>query len=606
MSSLLVTGFDITSGQHLSNVKAQISEAVPVPASDMSVQAPSEHLDSGRSGRSTAPIHSVPQERIVSIEHPCVVKNFNNGFKSLGGEPQLKHVLDHQVGDSLLRVDGKSHVFPEPVAGVSLRPHDPLAKKLASKGLDTHNVLIKVTLPRWTGRKRKRGSNDPFTTPSPPEPQDTSIKAPELLRRMRDAEGTYTIEPVGMIQETHRFRSQPDFQMRTDNLPIITALREHAMNPSYDALKKLRVDLRPGLEGVTAFPLPPNLVPMDQPYRYEYQQATNVTFRTDDLGNTTSESRVGMRKRQVSSLAADARDVPQGPPADLKRSNMGEDTLLKGVEQIRALLDKRPMVTRRVALSALPDLKEAVWTEASDRVGYLFKNGPFRDILIRYGVDPRSDPKYRLYQMLTFNLDRRLKASGAARSKAEDRGSYVFDGTAANAKIKTYQVCDITDPLLYEQLRTDNIRAECDVHQWGWYHSGTIAKARVIMRDKTACFATGQTTSDDEYRAILTLPDEFTEDKADSTRLDPNIYSAKVIQLSREYRTLARYHAGLQRPPRGTAGSPVSDVNALYGDAEADEQYSGDDNDIEASGLYERTWDGLGGGDGWSESGGVD
>lgn len=41
---------------------------------------------------STAPIYTVPSERVVSIEHPCIVRNFDNGLKSLGGEPQLKHV----------------------------------------------------------------------------------------------------------------------------------------------------------------------------------------------------------------------------------------------------------------------------------------------------------------------------------------------------------------------------------------------------------------------------------------------------------------------------------------------------------------------------------
>ena len=37
---------------------------------------------------------SVPEERIVSVEHQCIVKNFSNGFKSLGGEHQLKRVSE--------------------------------------------------------------------------------------------------------------------------------------------------------------------------------------------------------------------------------------------------------------------------------------------------------------------------------------------------------------------------------------------------------------------------------------------------------------------------------------------------------------------------------
>ena len=39
-----------------------------------------------------APIHDVPASRVVSVEHPSIIKNFDNGLKSLGGEAQLKHV----------------------------------------------------------------------------------------------------------------------------------------------------------------------------------------------------------------------------------------------------------------------------------------------------------------------------------------------------------------------------------------------------------------------------------------------------------------------------------------------------------------------------------
>jgi hypothetical protein len=45
----------------------------------------------------TAPFYIVPNERVVSIEHPCIVRNFDNGIKSLGGEPQMKHVSGDEV-----------------------------------------------------------------------------------------------------------------------------------------------------------------------------------------------------------------------------------------------------------------------------------------------------------------------------------------------------------------------------------------------------------------------------------------------------------------------------------------------------------------------------
>jgi general transcription factor 3C polypeptide 5 (transcription factor C subunit 1) len=46
----------------------------------------------GQSGDTVATTYPVPPERVVSIEHPCIVKTFDNGLKSFGGEPQLKHV----------------------------------------------------------------------------------------------------------------------------------------------------------------------------------------------------------------------------------------------------------------------------------------------------------------------------------------------------------------------------------------------------------------------------------------------------------------------------------------------------------------------------------
>lgn len=39
-----------------------------------------------------AEVHGVPGPRIVALEHPGIVRNFDNGLKSLGSEAQLKHV----------------------------------------------------------------------------------------------------------------------------------------------------------------------------------------------------------------------------------------------------------------------------------------------------------------------------------------------------------------------------------------------------------------------------------------------------------------------------------------------------------------------------------
>lgn len=104
---------------------------------------------------------------------------------------------------------------------VSLRPDDPFAKRLLSTPVTTTNLLLKVTVPRRTGRKRKRGSSGPFlaedeigscgngaaqaSTCSTTSPY---VDASVIYKSLQDNVSTYKVAVVGMIDETHRFRSE--------------------------------------------------------------------------------------------------------------------------------------------------------------------------------------------------------------------------------------------------------------------------------------------------------------------------------------------------------------------------------------------------------------
>ena len=94
-------------------------------------------------------------------------------------------------------------------------------RPLASHNAATHNIVVKVTVPKRTGRKRKRGSDDPFEgtrevpvaneSPSTAAGEDIQSQArldrPSVLRRkLTDNVGKYTTEPVGIIGNTHRYR----------------------------------------------------------------------------------------------------------------------------------------------------------------------------------------------------------------------------------------------------------------------------------------------------------------------------------------------------------------------------------------------------------------
>ena len=87
----------------------------------------------------------------------------------------------------------------------------------------THNVVLKVTVPKRTGRKRKRGSNEPWqgdvdvpdAEKSPKNDNVCSVARldePKVMRRkLQDNVGRYNVDAVGVINHTHRFRGLADF-----------------------------------------------------------------------------------------------------------------------------------------------------------------------------------------------------------------------------------------------------------------------------------------------------------------------------------------------------------------------------------------------------------
>lgn len=104
-----------------------------------------------------------------------------------------------------------------------LLPESPFCKPIMSHNAKSHNVVIKVTVPKRTGRKRKRGTNGPWEGDIEVAEAETQASGehvysrsrlddPTVLRRkLQDNVGSYEVEPVGLIKHTHRFRGLADF-----------------------------------------------------------------------------------------------------------------------------------------------------------------------------------------------------------------------------------------------------------------------------------------------------------------------------------------------------------------------------------------------------------
>ena len=199
----------------------------------------------------------------------------------------------------------------------------------------------------------------------------------------------------------------------------------------------------------------------------------------DELGNASTINIAGPQKNRSQPVPHNVDQVPTGLAPDVPPIETCTPAMQRLIAIGRELLLNRPIFTRRALINSIPGNEwETVGTNAGkymyQYMGYMFSSGPWRDAVVRFGVDPRKDPKYRIYQTMMFMLEKEPKDSRAkyVRTKndpvvvinaAKKKNSHIFDGKNVTLDGKVWQVCDITDPFLKDLLGTSNLREDCHV-----------------------------------------------------------------------------------------------------------------------------------------------
>lgn len=107
-----------------------------------------------------------------------------------------------------------------------------MASSVESINRQTNNILLKITVPKWTGRKRKRGSDEPFTTVSADSAHQEEIERERQScafrqQSLRDNPHKYSVDIVGTVERTHNFRSIPDYVYSTTASPFAKNFRDN-------------------------------------------------------------------------------------------------------------------------------------------------------------------------------------------------------------------------------------------------------------------------------------------------------------------------------------------------------------------------------------------
>ncbi|PKS05306.1 hypothetical protein jhhlp_008679 [Lomentospora prolificans] len=470
----------------------------------------------GREEDEGAPRYVVPPRAMGAVEVPMIVANVDRATKAFGNITTYKPLLDPNRNSLPLYMD----------------PENAFCPPILSHNASTHNVLLKVTVPKRTGRKRKRGTDGPWEGEvasdhgnAPPIVGHDGRVASEkradhpktLLRKLQDNSESYRVETVGVIKHTHRYRGLMDFQVDLSRSDFAANFVDKILSRDVNKIKQFKIgrDIDSGPKS-DIMP-PPKFTHMTLPFNYAYEQNPFVHAIKGDEGeeqvvNTTAPALVGCF------IAA----TDPTPPAPNRLPNLLDPLTAEVITAVEEAFEARPIWTRRSLLNYLgPRLKN--WGPLKRFLGYAayqFKGGPWRDALMPYGLDPRSDPKYRIYQTLSFKLPSIKNANKNAKKKswknfrrARDADPYKFEEDTAESHIfngdtyysngKVWQVCDITDPTLSRMFTEASIRPTCDVESSGWYHQGLWGKAKAVMKCKLVAVLFNRTLAPNAFDHLL-------------------------------------------------------------------------------------------------------
>lgn len=173
---------------------------------------------------------------------------------------------------------------------------------------------------------------------------------------------------------------------------------------------------------------------------------------------------------------ADA-ELPRGPSADALAGLPRIEAEV--LEAVRLLLERRPVVTR-LYVHHETGIAHHELGRVLPAFAYCMVDGPYRNCWVRYGVDPRADRQYRVYQAVQCRNN--LAAEGLGGPGAAP--PHIFTGQGAGPTFSQFQFCDMPyAPVRRLVESTEGLQSVCGKTD-GWYPPGTTRLLRKLMKER--------------------------------------------------------------------------------------------------------------------------
>ncbi|XP_053655427.2 general transcription factor 3C polypeptide 5 [Cherax quadricarinatus] len=458
--------------------------------------------------------------QFMCIEYPGLVENVDKMIETLGGIQKISEVYCEDNRRMELR----------------FRPNDVYCKPTCSERHNSTALLLRVV--------RKRKKKKIVEQKVDGDPLDVSE---EMAAKRREESTSIKTDLIGVVHTTYKFNSLCDFQY----VPLVSMEEGQPLMCVYDQLVPRGMEKADWLNQPAPLYLPPAaFTRMDTPQDYRYRREGNTESKSKIPQNIISRTR---QRRTHFALFHSFKDeeVPRNPlPGAMSqiRVKFMDSALYQG---LRNEFEKRPIWSKN-ALRVRLDYTKDKLKYLLPTLSYYFHTGPWRNLWVMFGYDPRKDPNAWIYQ--TF--DYRIRQAGGVKTKVEAKRSYsnyVLPYKSTNAsKRKTsviqslhfgetgedgneeatgvdknleelyifrpgmippyrqmfYQYCDIQVPEIQKLLEESILSGANKVcsEKFGWLPAGVEAKCRDIIShliEKTIAERTaqGQGLDEEELRS---------------------------------------------------------------------------------------------------------
>lgn len=431
------------------------------------------------SSKQHAKEHSLDIPHISCIEFPLKVKNVDKAFDLVGGRDKVIHsCLDEQIP---LELRFTKNIYEHPVnAKVNKREH----------------ILVKVSVPKK-------------------EFQENNRNIQRTLQQVHsNGKKQIHITPLAIINKTFRFREMSDFQYQIKNSDYVKQVNGsiHALN--YEKIKDLKFeqDKKPWDFDVKEkelfdLPPPPRFSSIPLPFNYHYKKNAASVVREGKLTRKNKHIKLNsiiIRFSDEAPNQASKELVNQLEIFEKDQENPFNRDIIITLELIKKLFDEKPIWIRKHLEAILPIHLKPCLKYALPQISYSFTKGPWRQSYIKFGIDPRSSPKYGKYQTEGFRVPNYFQKIPKNFMNEVPNGvsaSYQFDGNQLPLTL-SFQLENIVDEQIQELIKRATVRKECDF-QDGWYDALSMFKVRRLMRYKLKVLVDGGRLEPDKISHIM-------------------------------------------------------------------------------------------------------